>query len=118
VEEYALLANLKSHARRVAARECELAELLEANREAFGRLLEGLALRLKELARALGEGGELLALIGDGWRSARIKVKLAAPPADPRGLARSLLSVARLLLEAGLNAGGAAWAERELARAI
>jgi hypothetical protein len=55
----------------------------------------------EELARALGEGGELLAIVGDGRRSARIRVKLAAPPADPRGLARSLLSIARLLLEAG-----------------
>jgi hypothetical protein len=55
----------------------------------------------EELARALGEGGELLAIVGDGRRSARIRVKLAAPPADPRGLARSLLSIARFLLEAG-----------------
>lgn len=55
----------------------------------------------EELARALGEGGELLAIVGDGRRSARLRVKLAAPPADPRGLARSLLSLARFLLEAG-----------------
>ena len=51
MEEYALLANLKSHARRVAEAERALAGLLEANREAFSCLLEGLALRLRELAR-------------------------------------------------------------------
>jgi L-alanine-DL-glutamate epimerase-like enolase superfamily enzyme len=74
VEEYALLANLKSHAKRVAEAERELAELLEANWEVFSRLLEGLALRLKELARELG--------MGDGERVAPEFVLLARLAAD------------------------------------
>ena len=74
MEEYALLANLKLHARRVAARELELAELLEANREAFLHLLEGLALCLRRLARELG--------MGDGERVAPEFVLLARLAAD------------------------------------
>jgi hypothetical protein len=74
VEDYALLANLRLHARRVRARELELAELLEANREAFNRLLVGLALRLRELARELG--------MGDGERVTPEFVLLARLAAD------------------------------------